>query len=118
MEEKGNSGETKKQEEELPEEKKEKVEEVVEEARKVEAKTERLLFLTKIKRLGVVLGGALLFVGFMLLLSAFLVFFELIDVSSILKISEFTYENRVLFTIFFSSLGILDILGGLVLAAK
>lgn len=100
------------------EETEEKIDEAIEEARRVESKTERLFFLTRLKKISIVLGGALLFVGFLLILGVFLVSFDLLNVGALIGTGSIGEKHRILLTITFSVQGSLDILGGLLLAGE
>lgn len=96
----------------------EKLDKAIEEARRVEAKTEKLFFLSKLKKLSIVLGGSLLLTGFLLIVGVLLIVFDVIEVGVLVGAAPLADKYKLIFSLGLGVLGALDILGGLFLAGE
>jgi len=87
------------------------VETLAQEAEKVEKVAEKIMFVSKIKQLGMAIGGALLFLGFITYAAAGLIALDKFPVI----LSE---DYKVILSVFLFILGALHTLGGIALISK
>jgi len=90
---------------------KEVVENLAQEAEKVEKVAEKIMFVSKIKQLGMAIGGALLFLGFITYALMGLIVLDKFP----MVLSE---DYKVLLGVLFCILGTLHTLGGIALISK
>jgi len=87
------------------------VETIAKEAQKAEKAAEKIMFVSKIKQLGIAIGGALLFFGFL-----FFAIMGLIATGQFPAVIPSDY--RFLVCVFLALLGSLHVLGGIALIAE
>lgn len=98
------------QAEKLPSDLKDVVEQVVQQAETIEVKSEKIMFLTVLKRFGVAIGGAILLIGVLFALSAVWIFTEVIPLGLDVKM-------KIIISVLVGLAGLLQVFGGLVLVA-